>query len=216
MYRVVVVLVCAVFFNRESIRAEEPTAVGVQFFEQHICPLLEQRCYKCHSASGETVESGLQLDSRPAWQQGGDSGPAIVPGNPAESLLIRVLRYSDDEPVQMPPDGKLPQAENDLLTRWVARGAPDPRSQVVVHAKKREINLEEERKHWAYQPLTEPAMPAVKNDGWCRTPIDRFILARLEKEGLAPNDAAERRKLIRRVYFDVIGLPPTRRKSRRL
>ena len=119
------------------------------------------------------------------------------------------VSYSDDEPIQMPPDGKLSDKDIALFTEWVKRGAPDPRVEAIQHAKKRAINLEEERKHWAYQPLSTVAPPQVKNESWCRTPIDRFVLAKLEEAQIAPNQEADRRKLIRRTYFDVIGLPPT-------
>ena len=186
-----------------------PDAEGIALFEQNVRPILEQRCFKCHSAQAEKLQGGLHLDSRSGWQQGGDSGPAIVPGKPDESLLVRALRYSDDEPTQMPPDGKLPEREIALLTQWVERGAPDPRNEVATPTKKRQLNLAEERKHWAYQPLTFAAPPAVKNEAWCRTPIDRFVLAKLEEKAIAPNGPIDRRKLIRRVYFDVLGLPPT-------
>jgi hypothetical protein len=189
--------------------AAEPAPADAEFFEQHIRPLLENRCFKCHSADAKNVESGLQLDSRPDWQRGGDSGPAIVPGNPDESLLIRALSYSDDEPIQMPPEGKLPDREIALLTEWVQRGAPDPRDEPVKNTKRREVNLVEEGKHWSYQPLTNRAPPEVKNGAWCRTPIDRFILSKLESSGIAPNNIADRGKLIRRAYFSIVGLPPS-------
>ena len=100
--------------------AGAPDAKGAALFEQNVRPILEQRCFKCHSAQAEKLQGGLHLDSRAGWQQGGDSGPAIVPGKPDESLLIRALRYSDDEPTKMPPDGKLPEREIALLTEWVA------------------------------------------------------------------------------------------------
>ncbi|HTU25883.1 MAG TPA: PSD1 and planctomycete cytochrome C domain-containing protein [Pirellulales bacterium] len=183
-------------------------AEGIALFEQNVRPILEQRCFKCHSAKAEKLQGGLHLDSRPGWQQGGDSGPVIVPGKPEESLLVRALRYDDKESTQMPPEGKLPEREIALLTQWVERGAPDPREEAAGAAKKREINLAEERKHWAYQPLGFAQPPTVKNEAWCRTPIDRFVLGKLEEKGIAPNGPIERRKLIRRVYFDVIGLPP--------
>jgi hypothetical protein len=186
-----------------------PDAQGIALFEQNVRPILEQRCFKCHSAQAEKLQGGLHLDSRSGWQQGGDSGPAIVPGKPNESLLVRVLRFSDDEPTQMPPDGKLPDREIALLTEWIERGAPDPRNEVVGSTKKRQLNLAEERKHWAYQPLRFAAPPEVKHGAWCRTPLDRFILAKLEEKAIAPNGPIDRRKLIRRVYFDMLGLPPT-------
>ncbi|HEY1783941.1 MAG TPA: DUF1549 domain-containing protein, partial [Pirellulales bacterium] len=185
-----------------------PDAQGIALFEQNVRPILEARCFKCHSAGAEKLQGGLHLDSRSGWQTGGDSGPAIVPGKPEESLLVRALRYSDDEPTQMPPDGKLPDREIALLTEWIQRGAPDPRSEVATQSKKRQLNLAEERKHWAYQPLTFAVPPAVKNEAWCRTPLDRFVLAKLEEKNIAPNGPIDRRKLIRRVYFDMLGLPP--------
>ncbi len=138
--------------------------------------VLEQRCFKCHSAQSEKLQGGLHLDSRAGWQQGGDSGQVIIPGKPDESLLVKALRYSDTEDTQMPPEGKLPDAEIAALTEWVRLGAPDPRTAVSGPPKKRTINMAEERKHWAYQPLSFAEPPAVKNEAWCRTPIDRFVL----------------------------------------
>ena len=173
-------------------------------------PILEQRCFKCHSAQAEKLQGGLHLDSRAGWQQGGDSGPVIVPGKPDESLLVRALRYSDDEETQMPPGRQTARARDRAADRMGrARCCPIRAATSPAPAKKRNINMAEERKHWAYQPLSFAAPPAVKNEAWCRTPIDRFVLAKLEEKAIAPNGPIERRKLIRRVYFDVLGLPPT-------
>ncbi len=184
-------------------RAEEALSGDDQaFFETKVRPVLVERCYACHSAQGGKVRGGLRLDSRPGWQAGGDSGPVIEPGDPEASLLVQAILYEDDL-VQMPPKGKLPEAEIEALTEWVRRGAPDPRAEVPQAAAKagRTIDLEEERQRWAFQPLAVVPPPSVSEESWCRSPVDRFILARLEAEGLEPSPEADRRTLIRRVYL---------------
>ncbi len=185
---------------------------GLVFFEDHIRPLLENRCYKCHSAKATELHANLYLDSRPGWQKGGDNGPAIVPGKPLESLLTQVIGYSESATTQMPPEGKLPASEIALLTKWIEMGAPDPRGQAAQHAKQRTIDLESERNHWAYQPLSkiQPPEPFEGSDpNWLQAPIDCFLLVRLQERSIAPNGPADKIKLIRRAYFDLIGLPPT-------
>jgi hypothetical protein len=131
-----------------------------------------------------------------------------VPGNPDASLLIKAVGYKDDA-LRMPPSGKLSEREISALVEWVKLGAPDPRSGEPASTVKQEIDIAEGKKHWAFQPLHPGTPSAVKNAAWCRTPIDRFILAALEAKGIAPNPIADRRKLIRRAYFDLIGLPPS-------
>ncbi len=192
---------------------DSPTnPAGLVFFEDHIRPLLENRCYKCHSAKATELHANLYLDSRPGWQKGGDNGPAIVPGKPLESLLTQVIGYSEDAATQMPPEGKLPASEIALITKWIEMGAPDPRSQAAQHAKQRTIDLESERNHWAYQPLLEvqPPEPFAGSDpNGLQSPIDRFLLARLHERSMTRNGPADKIKLVRRAYFDLIGLPPT-------
>lgn len=183
------------------------TSEQIEFFEKHVRPILVSRCYECHSTDADEVRGGLRLDSREGWVAGGDSGPAIVPSKPDESLLIAAIRYEDDS-TAMPPKGKLPAAEIEILTQWVQRGAPDPRVGQVGPARK-EIDLEKGRQHWAYQPIRASAVPGVRMAEWPRNDIDRFILARQEAQGLTPGGDAEPEVLIRRVYFDLIGLPPT-------
>jgi hypothetical protein len=204
------------------IRAEEPVAEATEtapqvkllnseeteFFEQHIRPLLVKHCYECHSSEAKNLRGGLLLDSRQGWQTGGDSGPAIVPGSPLESLLIQAIEYGE-EASQMPPRGKLPAKEIALLTEWVKRGAPDPRTEAPPVVRKREIDLEAGRKFWAFVPPVEPQLPTVQNTAWPRSPIDRFILAELEAANLQPAPPADKRTLLRRVTFDLVGLPPT-------
>ena len=171
--------------------------------------MLVARCYKCHSQEAENLRGSLLLDSQPGWMAGGDSGPAIVPGDPTASLLIKALQYDGD--VQMPPEGKLPDTEIATLTEWVKRGAPDPRVNKPTGKAKRTINLAEERKHWAFQPLASTGHTVCgRSHVQCRTPVDRiYHRARLnEKQTLRPTAAADSRTLIRRVYLDLLGLPP--------
>lgn len=185
--------------------AESASLEQVKFFEQHIRPLLAENCFKCH---GPDKQSGnLRVDSLSALLSGGDSGPAIVPGSPAESLLIEAVNY---ESYEMPPDGKLSAEQIDLLTRWVALGAPwpgDDGAQPVRPAGK-EIT-EEDRQYWCFQPLRHPQPPPLADDAWSRTDIDRFLLVRLREAGLTPQPEADRLTLIRRATQLVTGLPPT-------
>lgn len=167
-----------------------------EFFTSKIEPLLKQRCYECHSHE-KKMKGGLTLDSKSGWEQGGDSGPTLVAGKPEDSLLIKMVRWSDDEH-QMPPKEKLPSAEIALLEEWVKRGAPDPR----VMVKKRPT----ESDWWSLKPLVMPKVPEVAG---VDHPVDRFIRARLAERKIVPSPEADRRTLIRRVLFDLHGLPPS-------
>src|SRR5439155_25198917 len=176
-----------------------------QFFENKIRPLLVNNCYKCHSSQAEKVKGGLRLDSREGVFRGGESGPVIVPGDPEKSRLIKAVRYTDPD-LQMPPKDKKPSdAEIADLTTWVKMGAPDPRTAVP----EQKARAQDSRDHWAWQPLSKPAVPAVPDTSWPKTPIDNFILAKLEEKQLKPNAPADKRTLIRRATLDLIGLPPT-------
>lgn len=174
---------------------------GPAFFENKIAPILQQRCYECHSHDSDEVEGGLVLDSRSGWETGGGRGPAVVPGKPDESLLIEAIRYENEE-LQMPPEeNKLPAEEIALLEKWIAMGAPDPRQ-----VKQREYDP---AKVWALQPIRKYDPPATSKREWPRDDIDRFILAGLEETGLEPAADADRYTLLRRLTFDLTGLPPT-------
>ena len=170
------------------------------FFEKEIAPILEQRCFECHSHESGKAKGGLVLDSRSGWHAGGGTGPAIIPGKPGESLLMEAVRY-ETEDLEMPPKQQLPAAEIALLEKWIAMGAPDPRESQGPKI--------DPAKLWALEPIREYEPPTPQNAGWSRDDIDRFILAELEKAGLDPAADADRYTLLRRVTFDLIGLPPT-------
>ena len=174
-------------------------ATGEKFFESKVRPLLVERCFECHS-HGKKIKGGLVLDSRGGWEMGGESGPALVPGKPDDSLLIKAIRYTDPD-LSMPPKKRLSAEEVAVLTEWVKLGAPDPRT--TAAAKTGGVSMEERRRHWSYQPIANPSVPESRNA------IDHLIRSRLEREGLQPSPPADPRTLIRRAYFDLIGLPPT-------
>ena len=174
------------------------------FFEQRILPLLERRCFECHSHAAEKSRGGLVLDSRSGWQTGGEHGPSVLPGDVAGSLLIQAVRHTHED-IRMPKE-KLPAAEIALLEEWVRRGAPDPRVTSRAQDAMAQRLERARREHWSFQPLTSPPPPQVSG---ATHPIDRFIRARLAREGLAPSPRADPRQLIRRASFILIGLPPT-------
>jgi len=182
---------------------------GLRFFETNVRPVLANRCFSCH---GPKEQKGkLRVDSLADLLKGGRSGPALKAGFPAESLLVLAIRH--DEDLQMPPKMKLPTKEIADLTAWVKMGAPWPDAKPVVvkvdAGEKVPAFTKEQTSHWAFQPVRKPKTPPVKNAGWVRAPIDAFILAGLEEKGFQPAPAAGSRTLIRRIYFDLIGLPPT-------
>ena len=187
---------------------------GIEFFENHIRPLLVQNCYKCHSEEAGKAKGELLLDTREGLRKGGDSGPAIVPGDPKASLLIQAVSY-DNADLQMPPKTKLSKDPIDKLIQWIAMGAPDPRDGKTANITDKDAFDIAKRKaeHWAWKPVRRDVRPPpVKPVGsavWANTDVDRFILARLQAAGLSPSAPATRRTLVRRLHFDLIGLPPT-------
>ena len=191
------------------------TAEQVRFFEEKVRPILETRCVKCHGGGGK-VKGGFRIDSRAAVLKGGELGPAVAPTGPISSLLLQAIRY---EELEMPPGGKLPAGEQQVLTRWVREGlpwgshpeaatpAPAPASAPSGPASAESIAPAQSE--WSYRPVVRPAVPAVKDRAWPRNSIDAFVLARLEAERLRPAPEADRVTLIRRLTFDLTGLPPT-------
>ena len=181
---------------------------GHAFFEAKIRPLLSLHCLACHSAeafANNKLKGGLYLDSREGWVTGGDTGPALVAGSPESSLLLKAVHYQGE--LHMPPKGKLPpQAIRDFET-WIKMGAPDPRTAKITK-KQIGMTLEKGRSFWSYRPILRPPVPQVKNRDWSLSNLDRFLLKGLEDKGLNPVGDTDKATLLRRVYFDLIGLPP--------
>ncbi|HEY1171214.1 MAG TPA: PSD1 and planctomycete cytochrome C domain-containing protein [Verrucomicrobiae bacterium] len=191
-----------------EVQAKELTSAEVDFFEKKIRPIFIEQCYKCHSAT-EKIKGGLSLESREDWLKGGDTGAAIEPGDPEKSRLIEAVRYKNRD-LQMPPKNPLSEAQIRDLETWVKMGAPDPRIKTAkATAAKMGMSLEEGRKFWSFQPMAKPEVPAVRKSAWVQSPVDAFILAKLEEKKLKPAAPADKRALIRRATFDLIGLPPT-------
>ena len=178
----------------------------IEFFEKKVRPILVARCYECHSANKQPPEGNLLLDRREGVLQGGDTGPAAAPGDPEKSPLVKGIRYNDAE-LQMPPTGKLPAAEIEVLIEWVRRGLPYPKSEAGAIAR-RTIDIAEGRKHWAFQPVRLQPLPAA-DDRWSAERIDAFVLGGLQEHSLSHSPPADAQTLIRRAKFDLVGLPPT-------
>ncbi len=190
-----------------------PKEQQLEFFEKKVRPVLVRRCVKCHGP--EKQEGGLRLDSRQAMLQGGDSGPAVVPGDPEDGFLVDAIRYGDV--YQMPPDGKLPQEQVEAIVRWIGWGAPWPQApeekQPAAGKNKQahgyKFDYAQRARHWAFQPLRSGKPPQVKNRTWPKQPLDYYVLARLEQAGLSPSRPAEPAVWLRRVTLELTGLPPT-------
>ncbi len=200
--------------RQEKSAATAITPQQAMFFESKVRPVLVNNCYGCHA--GKNIRADISLDSPAALLKGNAHGPVLVPGEPDKSVLIHVLNY--DGKVKMPPSGKLRAEEIAALTAWVKMGAPWPvGTQHVVPSpaasvsggKPEKIVSAADKSMWPFKPFGKPALPAVKNSAWCQSPIDRFILAGLEAKGLKPAPSASKKDLLRRAYFDLIGLPPT-------
>jgi len=184
----------------------EPDPAAIEFFESKIRPVLIENCYNCHSLESNKSKGGLRLDDSAALLKGGDSGPAIVPSDPEASLLLRALRYTDNE-IQMPPDGKLDASVIADFESWIKMGAPDPRHSDAPAPTTAALSVESSD-WWSFQPLSNPTPPDVKNAAWVSNPIDAFLLSKLESQNLSPAPAADKRTLLRRATFDLTGLPP--------
>ncbi len=181
----------------------------LEFFESKVRPILKENCYKCHSIEQGKAKGDLTLDTRDGWEKGGKNGAAIEPGNIDKSMLIAAIRYEDPD-LQMPPKGeKLSPQQIADLTQWVKMGAPDPRKGSAEIKSKLSGLTDKARQHWAYQPVKNPAPPAVKNQQWPRTAVDAFVLQKLEAANMVPAPDAAKETLLRRATYDLIGLPPT-------
>ncbi|WP_404308865.1 PSD1 and planctomycete cytochrome C domain-containing protein [Neorhodopirellula lusitana] len=180
----------------------------LEFFEKQVRPLLSEHCYECHSAGTDSLQAGLMVDSRSALIEGGDSGESIIPGDAEGSLFMEAVRW---ESYEMPPKGKLPEPQIETLSKWIDMGAPWPKEAAPeVRAERKKFVLEERaQEHWAWQPIDDPAPPSVNDETWPRADLDRFVLAKLEDNELTPAADADRLAVMRRLYQDIIGLPPT-------
>ncbi|MFO0880578.1 MAG: PSD1 and planctomycete cytochrome C domain-containing protein [Gemmataceae bacterium] len=192
----------ALVYLADSLRASDTAAL--EHFEKKVRPVLVQHCYRCHSVAARKARGGLVLDSRDGIRKGGDSGPAVVPGNLTRSLLVAAVRH---ESFKMPPDKPLPPAVVEDLVAWVRQGAIDPRDKPSI-AKVSPSTTPETPDWWSLRPVVRPTPPAVRDTAWPAGPIDRFILARLEAANLRPAPPAEPRVLARRLSFALTGLPP--------
>ncbi|RYD70421.1 MAG: DUF1549 domain-containing protein, partial [Verrucomicrobiaceae bacterium] len=192
--------------------AAEPAAQrdAMKFFEQEVRPVLVNRCYECHGEKKQ--KGGLRVDHIAHLKTGGDTGPALVPGKLDESPMIGAIRYKDPD-FEMPPKEKLPDREIAVLEQWVAMGAPWPEAEASKAIVTKGGFSEEHRQFWAFQPLAEVQPPEVSNP-WVRNDIDRFIAKKHAEQQLAPAPEADRREVLRRVYFDLHGLPPTKEQSK--
>ena len=177
-------------------------SAGHAFFENKIRPVLVEHCYECHSAESEKVGGKLLLDTRDGWQAGGEAGSPIIAGNPSESLLLQALRWQDD--FEMPPEEPLPETVIADFTKWIEMGAPDPRSGEFSRPQSKDST-----KLWSLQSVENPEVPAITDENWIRDSLDAFVLARLESLGEKPADGTPQKALIRRLYIDLLGLPPT-------
>jgi hypothetical protein len=185
----------------------EDSPMEIAFFEKKIRPVLIKHCYQCHSAeavkNGE-IADGLQLDTRAGIRRGGDSGPGVVPKKPELSLLLATIRHEQD--LAMPPDGELPADVISDFARWIEHGAADPRDGKPIAVG---IDPKTAREHWALRPIEQPVIPQVRNEAWPRSDLDRFVLAKRESRTLEAVADAPPQVLRRRLFFDLVGLPPT-------
>ena len=191
------------FVTSSIYAADDPK--GLEFFENKIRPVLVEKCFSCHSEEAKKAKGDLLLDSKENLLKGGENGPILNRDKPKESRLLMALRHDTD--LQMPPKAKLPDAVINDFVKWVEMGAPDPRDGKMAPPKG--IDFTEARKFWSFQPIRNSPPPKVKNEAWIKSNIDRFILAKLEEQQFAPVAPADRLTLLRRVTFDLIGLPPT-------
>ncbi len=202
-------LTCAAVVHGVEAKTDKKLdAASVEFFETKIRPVLVDRCYSCHT-NGIKTKGGLAVDSRHGLLKGGDSGPALVPGQPEKSLILKAIKYKDDD-LKMPPKEQLPPEDVANIEAWVRMGAPDPREEVANAAiKSGPINWDEAKAFWSYKKPQAQTPPKCVRQAWLKTPVDAFILAKLEEKGLKPSAPADKRTLIRRATYDLTGLAPT-------
>ncbi len=199
----------AVLFGAASSLSFADATEGFAFFEEQVRPVLVTHCYECHSEEAGKRKGGLWLDRKEGWAHGGDAGPTLVPGDPEASLLVESIRYADTD-LQMPPKSRMSAEEVQILEKWVAMGAPDPRDEALIGAVRKEpIDFEKARTQWAYRPHQNPEIPAPDTSEEEQDPVDLFLRSDWEKAGLTPAGREDPVSLIRRLHYDLTGLPPT-------
>lgn len=181
-----------------------PSPDQIDFFEKKIRPVLVEHCYKCHSQTEGKSRGGLTVDTKQGVLQGGDTGPSVDGNDPNKSLLIKAMRYESDD-LEMPPKQKLPANVISDFEQWVRMGAPDPRDGPVVTKSPSEVAKD----HWGFRPISNPAVPAASKPSWEKTPIDRFITRKMTEKGIEPSEMADKRTMVRRATYDLLGMPPT-------
>ncbi len=208
MKHILLLLLLGAVSTNAAAPAQQFTKAQLDFYETKVRPVLSQTCYKCHSATSEKIKAGLVVDTREGLLKGGETGPAVIPGNAEKSLLIKAIRYTDND-LQMPPKGeKLSAQQIADLTAWVKMGAPAPAGGKAPLAKA-VTAAAAKTSHWAFQPVKKLNPPTVKQNAAVQNPVDAFIIAKLEEKEMKPSVQADKRTLIRRATFDLIGLPPT-------
>jgi hypothetical protein len=192
-----------------AIAEQQPTSEQAAFFKTEVKPILEKSCNRCHGGE-EKLKGNFRITSREGILKGGDQGTAYDAANPAKSLLLEMLSYKDEDH-EMPPKEKLPQEQVDILSKWVTGGLPFPPEDEIQgeSAPQGKVITALDRQHWAYQPVKKPVPPVAKDAKWIQNPIDQFVLAKLENAGLRPNPRASKEVLIRRLFYDLLGLPPS-------
>ena len=213
-FKTILTMVCVLFLTVSHATAQKLSRDELTFFESKIRPVLVRECYSCHSGQAGQQKGGLMLDTKARCEVGGNSGPAIVPGDLEESLLYNAIRYED---FQMPPSHQLPENVIADFRKWIEIGAPDPRN-----SKKQRIqstvskkDIESGRKFWSFQQPKRPRLPSVENQDWTKNAVDRFVLHDLEAEGMSPANDADAKSLLRRIAFDLTGLPPSTKQINR-
>ncbi|HET6424803.1 MAG TPA: DUF1549 domain-containing protein, partial [Planctomycetaceae bacterium] len=200
------VLLTPIVCGAETDSAQE--SEGREFFEAKIRPVLVEHCYRCHSAASGKSEGNLQLDARSTIRKGGDRGPAVVPGKPEESLLLTAMTHADTDLKMPPKKDRLPDSVIQDFRSWIVKGAADPRDKATPGALP-PVSLEAGREFWAFQKPVAHAPPRSSKPEWAKRDLDHFILAQLDSAGLTPAPDAAPQTVLRRVYFDLIGLPPS-------
>ena len=199
----------SIIANAQEPAEESFTQEQLDFFENRIRPILVEHCYECHSVDSKSIQAKLRLDGREFAIQGGDSGAALVPSKPHESLLIAAVSWKG---IEMPPDRKLKDEQITDLVRWVEMGVPWPGDLSAGNSNNKSSEYDWSKwrsEHWAFQPISTPEPPSLDDTSWCKSPIDYFVLSELVANGLQPSPSADPRTLIRRIRFDLVGLPPS-------